>query len=30
MGPSSSSVPLALRDLEERPEGFLKGWIHYD
>lgn len=23
-------LPLALRDMEERPEGFLKGWISYD
>ena len=21
--------PLAMRDMEERPEGFLKGWIYY-
>ena len=23
-------LPLAMRDMEERPEGFLKGWIRYD
>jgi CDP-paratose 2-epimerase len=23
-------LPRALRDMEERPEGFLKGWVRYD
>lgn len=23
-------LPLAMRDMEERPDGFLKGWIRYD
>ncbi len=23
-------LPLAMRDTEDRPEGFLKGWVSYD
>ncbi len=27
---SLEDLPFALRDIEERPEGFLKGWVGYD
>jgi len=27
---SLEELPLAMRDMEKRPEGFLKGWIRYD
>ncbi|MGE5295701.1 MAG: MDR/zinc-dependent alcohol dehydrogenase-like family protein [Solirubrobacterales bacterium] len=27
---SLEELPLAMRDMETRPEGFLKGWIRYD
>ncbi|MCL5280606.1 MAG: zinc-binding dehydrogenase, partial [Planctomycetes bacterium] len=27
---SLEDLALALRDMEERPEGFLKGWVCYD
>jgi NADPH2:quinone reductase len=27
---SLEELPRALRDMEERPEGFLKGWVRYD
>jgi hypothetical protein len=23
-------LPLAMRDMEERPDGFLKGWVSYE
>jgi hypothetical protein len=23
-------LSLAMRDMEERPDGFMKGWIRYD
>ena len=23
-------LPPAMRDMEDRPEGFLKGWVSYD
>ena len=27
---SLDDLPQAMRDMEERPEGFMKGWIRYD
>lgn len=27
---SLGELSRAMRDMEERPEGFMKGWIHYD